>query len=87
MTTVASELVMRRHISEAAGAPGTIAVVVRPALLRRGDVARSTSSSRKSDKLLAASGPWHTKQLLDRIGRTSRLNQCSAGSEDESEHR
>jgi len=31
-------------------------------------------SNRKSALRLAASGPWHSKQLSERIDRTSRLN-------------
>ena len=31
-------------------------------------------SSRRSALRLAASGPWHSKQFSERIGRTSRLN-------------
>src|SRR5262245_31437696 len=45
----------------------------------RAATASSSRSSRNSAWRALASGPWHWKQLSDRIGRMSLLNSISRG--------
>ena len=55
------------------GRPGTIA-----GASARSATASSRRSSRRSACRASPSGPWHSKQLADRIGRMSRLKSTSA---------
>ena len=57
---------------ESAGRFATIA-----AFPSRSATASSRRSSRRSPSLESASGPWHWKQLSDRIGRMSRLKSTA----------
>src|SRR5207249_7388285 len=68
MTSVSSWLLTRRYSSLSALLPGTMTVT--PSLPRK---APSLVSRRSLALRAAASGPWHWKQWLDRIGSTSRL--------------
>src|SRR6266487_1006825 len=63
-----SLVVNRRNNSLSALLPGTITVL--PSLTRN---APSLVSSRSFPLRAFSSGPWHWKQLSDRIGRISRL--------------
>src|SRR5258706_10040570 len=67
---------MRRTSSLSLALPGTIAVA--PDLA--GCVATSRTSSRNLDLRAPSSGPWHLKQLRDKIGLTSRVKSggCEA---------
>src|SRR6266487_4501395 len=63
-----SWVVIRRNNSLSALLPGTITVL--PSLTRN---APSLVSSRSFPLRAFSSGPWHWKQLSDKIGRISRL--------------
>ena len=69
MTSSGLSVVMRRYASLPPGLPATNGRT--PSSLRN---APSSVSSRRPALRWLASGPWHWKQLSERIGRMSRLN-------------